>query len=66
VDLTRLRVDQVRLELLTVAQQQRVGERAVTPVHATPVELDQQVGHRVEEQLPVASGRVGQAPEQPP
>ena len=37
---------------VAVAPEQRVGQRAVAPVHAGPVEVDEQRGHRVEQ--PVA------------
>ena len=52
MDLARLGVDEIGLDLVAVAAEQRVRERAVAPEHARPVEVDEQRRHRVEQ--PVA------------
>ena len=52
MDLARLGVDEERLDLVAVAAEERVRERAVAPVHAGPMEIDEQPRHGVEE--PVA------------
>ncbi len=66
VDLARLRVHEVCLERLAVAQQQRVGERAVAPVDAAAMELHEQAGHGIEEPLAIVPGGLRQSPEQSP
>ena len=53
VDLARLGVDEVGLDLVAVAPEQGVRERAVAPVDAGPMEVDQQRRHRVEEAVAI-------------
>ena len=53
-------------QYLPVAREERVGQRAVTPEHAVPVQLHHQTRHRVEQSRPVL-GLIGRQPhEQPP
>ena len=63
VDLARLGVHEVRLHAVAVPPEQRVGERAVAPVDAAPMEVDQQPRHRVEQAVAVGAG--GQPHHQP-
>ena len=42
MDLARLGIDEVGLDLVAVAPEERVRERAVAPVDAGPVEIDEQ------------------------
>ena len=53
MDLARLGVDEVRLDLVAVATEQRVGKRAVAPVDARAVEVDQERRHRIEQAVAV-------------
>ena len=53
VDLARLRVDEERLDLVAVATEQRVRQRAVAPEHAGPMEVDEQPRHRVEQPIAI-------------
>ena len=66
VDLARLGIDEERLDLVAVAPEEGVGERAVAPVHAGPVEVDQEGRHRVEQAIPVRDRSRGQSHQQPP
>ncbi len=66
VDLARLGVDEVGLDPVAVAAEQRVGERAVAPEDAVAVEIDEEERHRVEKAVAVAAGSWRQAHEQPP
>ena len=62
VDLARLGIDEEGLDLVAVAPEQRVRERAVAPEHAGPVEVDEQPRHRVEQPVAVrARARAGSA-----
>ena len=65
MDLARLRVDEVGLDPVAVAAEQRVGERAVAPVDAVAVEVDEEERHRVEEPVAVDARAGRQAHEQP-
>jgi hypothetical protein len=56
VDLAGLGIDEEGLDLVAVAPEQRVGERAVAPVHARPMQVDEQPGHRVEQPIAVRAG----------
>ena len=53
VDLARLGVDEEGLDLVAVATEQRVGERAIAPEHAGSVEVHQEPRHRVEQPVAV-------------
>ena len=55
VDLARLGVDEVGRERVAVAPEERVGQRAVAPVDAGPVEVDEEPGHGIEEAVAVAA-----------
>ena len=65
VDLARLGVDEVRLDPVAVAPEQRVRERAVAPVDAAPMEVDEEQRHRVEEAVAM-DARAGREPHQQP
>ena len=56
VDLAGLGIDEERLDLVAVAAEQRVRERAVAPEHARPMEVDEQPRHRVEQPVPIRPG----------
>ena len=64
MDLARLGVDEIRLDLVAVAPEQRVRERAVAPVDAGPVEVDQERRHRVEQPVAVRPRAEREAHEQ--
>ncbi len=64
VDLARLGVDEERLDLVAVAPEQRVRQRAVAPEHAGPVEVDEQPRHRVEQPVAVRPGPEREAHQQ--
>ena len=64
VDLGRLGVHQVGLEGLAVTDQQRVGQRAVAPVDAAPVQLDEEAGHGVEQAIALGHGPLAQPDEE--
>ena len=53
MDLARLGVDEIGLDLVTVPPEQGVRERAVAPEHAGPVEVDQQRRHGVEQPIAI-------------
>ncbi len=66
MDLAGFGVDEECLQHLAVPGEQRVGQRAVTPEHAVPMQFHQKRGHRVEQPSAVF-GRVRRQPhEQPP
>jgi hypothetical protein len=56
MDLARLGVDEVGLDAVAIPPEERVRQRAVAPVHAVAVEVDQQERHRVEQAVAVAAG----------
>ena len=64
MDLAGLGVDEERLDLVAVATEQRVRQRAVAPEHACPMEVDQQPCHRIEEPVPVRAGTEREAHQQ--
>ena len=66
MDLARLGVDEIGLDPVAVAPEQRVRQRAVAPVDAVAVEVDEQERHRVEEPVAVDAGAGRQAHQQPP
>ena len=66
MDLARLGVDEVGLDLVAVAPEERVGERAVAPVDAAPMEVDEQRRHRVEQPVAVGLRPGRQTHQQPP
>ena len=53
VDLARLGVDEIGLDPVAVTPEQRVRERAVAPVDAAPMEVDEERRHRVEQPVAV-------------
>ena len=65
MDLARLGVDEIRLDPVAVAAEQRVGQRAVAPVDAVAVEVDEEERHRVEEPVAVDARAGRQAHQQP-
>ena len=66
MDLARLGVDEVGLDLVAVAPEQGVRERAVAPEHAGPVEVDQQRRHRVEQPVAIRPRPEREAHQQAP
>ena len=56
MDLARLGVDEVGLDLVAVAAEESVGERAVAPVDAGSMQVDEERRHRVEQPLAVRPG----------
>ena len=66
VDLAGLGVDEVGLDLVAVAAEEGVGQRAVAPVDAAAMEVDQERRHRVEEPVAVGLGGGRQAHQQAP
>ena len=64
MDLAGLGVDEEGLDLVAVAPEQGVGERAVAPEDAGPVEVDEQPGHRVEQPVAVRPGTEREAHQQ--
>ncbi len=66
MDLAGLGVDQVGLDLVAVPAEQGVGQRAVPPVEAGAMEIDQERCHRVEEAIAVRTGAERKAHQQAP
>ena len=64
VDLARLGVHQERLQRLAITAEEGVRERAVAPVDAGGVELDEQAGHRVEQPAAVQPSGLAEPQEQ--
>src|SRR4029079_571128 len=62
--LARLSVDEVGLDPVTVAGEEGVGERAVAPADAVPVEVDEEERHCVEEAVAVDARARREAHEQ--
>ena len=56
VDLAGLGVHQERLQAVTVATQERVGQRTVTPEDAGPVQLHEKRGHGIKQSVAIAAG----------
>ena len=55
VDLAGLGIDEVGLDAVAVPAEERVGERAVAPVDAAAVEVDEEPGHGVEEPIAITA-----------
>ena len=66
VDLARLGVDQIRLDPVAVTPEEGVRERAIAPVDAAAMEIDEEERHRVEEPLTMAGWAGRQPHEEPP
>ena len=66
MDLARLGVDEERLDLVAVAAEERVRERAIAPVHAGPMEIDEQPRHGVEEPIAIRARAQREAQQQAP
>ena len=66
VDLARLGVDEVGLDPVAVPPEQRVRERAVAPVDAAAMEVDEQQRHRVEQPVAVRRRHLAEAHQQAP
>ena len=65
MDLARLGVDEIGLDLVAVTPEEGVRQRAVAPVDAAPMEVDEERRHRVEEPVAV-DDRPGRQPHQEP
>ena len=63
MDLARLGVDEIGLDLVAVTPEERVRERAVAPVDAATMEVDEERRHRVEQPVAV-DDRPGRQPHQ--
>jgi hypothetical protein len=63
VDLAGLRVHEVGLDPVSIASEQRVGQRAVAPVDAAAMEVDEEQRHGVQQSLAIA-GAHGPEPHQ--
>ena len=66
VDLAGLGIDEERLDLVAVAAEQGIGQRAVAPEDTGAMEVDEQPGHRVEQPAAVRARAQREAHEQPP
>ena len=66
MDLAGLGVDEERLDLVAVAAEERVRERAIAPVHAGPMEIDEQPRHGVEEPVAIRARAQREAQQQAP
>ena len=66
MDLARLGVDEIGLDRVAVAPEQRVRERAVAPVDAAAVEVDEEQRHRVQQPVAVGGRDLPEAHQQAP
>ena len=66
MELAGFRIDEEGLDLVAVAPEQRVRERAVAPVDAGAVEVHQQRRHRVQQPVAIWTGAEREAHQQPP
>ena len=66
VDLGRLGVHEVGLDRVAVPPEQRVGERAVAPVDAAAMEVDEEQRHRVQQPVAVRRRDLAEAHQQAP
>ena len=66
MDLARLGIHEERLDLVAVTAEQRVRERAVAPVHAGPMEIDEQPRHGVEQPVAIRARAQREAQQQAP
>ena len=64
MDLARLGVDEIGLDLVAVPAEQGVRQRAVAPEHARAMEVDQQRRHRIEQSVAIRAGPEREAHQQ--
>ena len=66
VDLARLGVHQIGLDLVAVPSEQGVRQRAVAPEHARAMEVDEQRRHRVQQPVAIRAGPQREAHQEAP